>query len=199
MHPPGSRWISPRASLIGLSTAALSVLLIFVVGLSAATFAVRGRTERATRADELRDAVRGMRTAAEIDGVWPVRGTDGLIPLVPELTATGDVPDAVLVAIRGPAGVTRSDLEDAALGEPATDRDRSIHENGFGFDRVDGPTLGQVLGPTGGVGVPAAFASGEVVVLQDEMPVSELWPFVAGSEMKRPDRERSLDLYRLTW
>ena len=175
------------------------MLLIFVVGLSAATFAVRGRTERAARADELREAVRDMRAAAKQDGVWPVERADGLIPLVPELTASDDVPDAVLVAIRGPAGVKRSDLEDAALGEPATDRDRSIHENGFGFDRVDGPTLGQVLGATGGVGVPAAFASGEVVVLQDEMPVSELWPFVAGSEMKRPKRELSLDLYRLSW
>ena len=199
MHPPGSRWISPRASLIGLSAAALSVLLIFVVGLSAATFAVRGRTERAALADELRAAVREMRTAAKRDGVWPTDAGDGVVSLVPELTEVEAVPRTALVVIRGPAAVTRLDLEDAALGEPATDRDRSIHENGFGFDRVDGPTLGQVLGPTGGVGVPAAFASGEVIVLQDEMPVSELWPFVAGSEMKRPDRERSIDLYRLTW
>lgn len=200
MHPPGSQWISARASLLGIGACVLSVIAIMAIGLGVATYKVQDVNQRAELAARTKALAKTYRADAAKAGVWADDAGGDLVVVVPPDTAFEDVDEQQIILVQRPdatrtpasviEGLTAETQKQTFVGEtPKSD--------GFTYGNPTGRSLSDVVGGSSGVGIAVVLGSGDVLILQDETPVRDIQRFLTAESAAASDRVRYLETFDL--
>ena len=197
MHPPGSEWISPRASLLGIGAAVASVILIVSAGLGAATYAVRDVRDRDALFVRLQEAAAEVRDHVRRTGQYP-DGAVGEFAVLPTGRSADEVHpnQLVLIQTRRPGPLTAASFAETDADAPV--RGFPVGKTGFTYTDATGRPLSDVAGESGGVGVGITLADGTAMVLQDETPVRDLRPLLDFESAAETEGRKRLETFALS-